>query len=99
MANFEKPAGASLERWTAGIGRQEIVLGGYEYVALYGGDGTSHPLSVSANDPSVVNVKEIDPLDGPHRVFKLSGAKLGNAMIEARADSDLKRIDSNWPPW
>src|ERR1700730_14052193 len=93
MANFEKPAGASVERWTAGLRRQEIVLLEYEYVALYGGDGASRPLSVSANDPSVVSVEEVDPIDSLHRIFKLSGAKLGNAMIEARDDSDLKRID------
>ena len=87
MANFEKPSGASLERWTKELSRQEIVIGEYEYVALFGGDGTSNRLSVKANNPSIVSVKEEDPIGENHRVFKLSGLNTGNAMIEAKNSS------------
>ena len=84
MAHFLKPPGTSEARWRPDLSRQEVVVGEFEHVALFGGDAQGQPLVVVSNDPNVLIVLEEPPLDGSHRVFRLTGAMPGNAMVEAR---------------
>jgi hypothetical protein len=84
MANFLKPPGIDLKGYDAKLNKQTITIGHYATVGLWGGGPAGETLKVGLNDPSIGTIVE-QAKRGDLRIFRVTGSKVGFAMLEAKA--------------
>lgn len=79
---FIKPADADQTGYDPGVNRQTLGVRRVSEVALSGSG--CNTLTVTPNDPSVVEVLEAASTAADQRRFRLTGTKNGDAMLEAK---------------